>query len=180
MDMVSGKKRREEVKYQIRSVVFTEEDVRKKLRVIKQGKQPVLDKLKGKLYVYRSMAGSGLLVERLAYAYNEVIASRVVPRGWEMSRTVMLLKKKKPVTREHRLIALTNAGYILFMGIMKNMVVEHLDRNVLTSDFQAGFTGGKRLEENLLIVRYCNEEMYRKGRKLVVVAIDIEKAVREG
>ena len=28
----------------------------------------------------------------------------------------------------------------------------------------------------LFIVRYCIEEMYRKGRELVVVAIDFEKA----
>ena len=29
-------------------------------------------------------------------------------------------EKKKPVAREHRPIALTNVGYKLFMGIMKN------------------------------------------------------------
>ena len=38
--------------------------------------------------------------------------------------------------------------------------MEHLDRNGLIIDFQAGFTGSKRLEENLFIVRYCIEEMY--------------------
>ena len=42
--------------------------------------------------------------------------------------------------------------------------------NGLISDYQAGFTGGRRLEENLFIVRYCIEETYRLGRKLVVVA----------
>ena len=44
------------------------------------------------------------------------------------------------------------------------------------SDYQAGFTGGRRLEENLFIVRYCIEETYSLGKRLVVVAIDFEKA----
>ena len=72
-----------------------------------------------------------------------VIASGVVPRVWKLSRTVILPKKKKPVARKHRPIALTNVGYKLFMGIMKNRIVEHLDRNGLISEFQAGFTGGR-------------------------------------
>ena len=67
----------------------------------------------------------------------------------------MILKTNKPRAREHRPIALTNVGYKLFMGLMKNKLVEHLDRNWLISDYQAGFTGGKRLEENLFSVRYC-------------------------
>ena len=62
------------------------------------------------------------------------------------------------------------------MGLIKNKLVEHLDRNGLISDYQARFTGGRRLEENLFIARYCIEETYRLGRKLVVVAIDFEKA----
>ena len=85
-------------------------------------------------------------------------------------------KKKKPVAREHKPIALTNVGYKLFMGIVKSKIVEHFDRNGLISDFQAGFTGGMRLKKNLFLVRYCIEEMYRRGRELVVVAIDFEKA----
>ena len=36
--------------------------------------------------------------------------------------------------------------------------------------------GGRRLEENLFIVRYCIEETCRLGRELVVVSIDFEKA----
>ena len=88
----------------------------------------------------------------------------------------MIPKKKKPVAREHRPIALTNVGYKLFMGVIKNKIAQHLDRNGLISDHQVGFTGGRRLEENLFIVRYCIEETYRLARELVVVAIDFEKA----
>ena len=62
--------------------------------------------------------------------------------GWcrRTSKSVMISKKKKPVAREHRPIALTNVGYKLFMGEVKNRIVQHLDRYRLISDYQAGFT----------------------------------------
>ena len=87
------------------------------------------------------------------HAYNGVMDSGVVPEGWRKSRTVMIPKTKKPVAREHRPIALTNVRYKLFMGVVKNMIVQHLDRNGLIADYQEGSTGGRRLEENLFTVR---------------------------
>ena len=133
-------------------VVFTVDEVRNVLG----GKQPGPDKLKGELY--KSIMGSDELVRRLTMAYNVVIDSRVLPEGWRTSRTVTIPKNKKPVAREHRSIALTNVGYKLFMGVVKNMIVQHMDRNGLISNYQAGFTGGRRLEDNLFIVKYCIEE----------------------
>ena len=62
------------------------------------------------------------------------------------------------------------------MGLVNSKVVEHLERNRLIRDYQAVFTGGRRLEENLFIVRYCIEETFRLGKRLIVVAIDFEKA----
>ena len=58
------------------------------------------------------------------------------------------------------------------MGLVKRKLVEHLERNKLISDYQAGFTGGRMLEENLFIVRYCIDETFRLGKRLIVIAID--------
>ena len=57
----------------------------------------------------------------------------------------MIPKTGKPTAKEHRPIALTNMGYKIFMGLVKSKLVEHLERNSLISDYQAGFTGGRRL-----------------------------------
>ena len=67
------------MRYPMKNVDFTKDDARKGLRAIKRRKKPGPDKLKGELY--RSMAESVLLVERLTGAYNEAIASGVVPGG---------------------------------------------------------------------------------------------------
>ena len=112
----------------------------------------------------------------MTQAYTAVLNEGTIPEGWKESKTVMIPKTGKPTAREHRPIALTNVGYKIFMTLVKSKLGEHLERNRLISDYQAGFTGGRRLEENLFIVRYCIEETFRFGKRLIVVAIDFEKA----
>ena len=60
------------------------------------------------------------MVAKLTGAYNAALEDGIVQRWWKKSRTVMIPKTNKPRAREHRPIALTNVGYNLFMGLMKN------------------------------------------------------------
>ena len=64
---------------------------------------------------------------------------------------VIIPKTKKPRAKEHRPIARTNVRYKLFIGLVKDKPVQHLDRNDMISDYNAGFTRGRNLEENLFI-----------------------------
>ena len=95
----------------------------------------------------------------------------------ENSRTVMIPKAKKPEAREHRPIALTNVGYKIFMGLIKDKIVEYLRRRSdQENEYQSGFTGGRRLEENLFMLHYCVETSYKRREQLIVIAIDFAKA----
>ena len=104
----------------------------------------------------------------MTQAYNAVPTEGTVPKGWKESKIVMLPKTGKPTAKDHRPIAFTNMGYKIFVGLVKSKLVEHLERNILISDYQAGFTGDRRSEENLFIVRYYIAETFRLGRRLVV------------
>ena len=53
------------------------------------------------------------------------------------------------------------------------MKQEMLDGRV--SGLQAGFTEGRRIEENLWILGNCVEESYVKKEGLVVVAVDLAR-----
>ena len=66
-----------------------------------------------------------------------------------------------------RPISLTNVGFKIFMGLVKSKLVEHLERRGLISNNQAGFAGGRTLEENLFIVGNCIKETYRLGKRLL-------------
>ena len=52
---------------------------------------------------------------------------------------------------------------------MKNKLVEHLDRNGLISDYQAGFTRGRRLE--FALVRAL--KYYKCDPRLIEIIVDI-------
>ena len=172
MDMLSGNINKTEVMYPMPKIVLDVDDVRRALGKVKKGKLPGPDKLKGE--IYKTLKDNEKLVIHLTKANNAVLEDGTVPEKWKRSRTVMIPKTRKPTAKEHRPIALTNVGYKLFMRLVKDKLVQHLDRNGMISDYQAGFTGGRRLEENLFIVRYCIED--RLGRELVVVSIDFEQA----
>ena len=62
------------------------------------------------------------------------------PYAWALSKTVMVPKKEKPPIRYIRPIALTNAIYKLFMGILKTKVEHQIRQIQQESVVQAGFT----------------------------------------
>ena len=150
MDMLSGNINKTEVIYPMPKIVLDVDDVRRALGKVKKGKQPGPDKLKGE--IFKSLKDSEKLVIHLTEAYNAVLEDGTVTEKWKRSRTVMISKTKKPTAKEHRPIALTNVGYKLFMGLVKDKLVQHLDRNRMISDYQAGFTGARRLEEICLLL----------------------------
>ena len=98
------------------------------------------------------------------------------PMEWKQSKTVLIPKKRKPTTKDLRPIALTNTSYKLYMSLIKQKLVDHLARNKQFSLFQAGFTGGRRLEDNLFILSYCIYDSRKNKKPLFVCAIDFEKA----
>ena len=62
------------------------------------------------------------------------------------------------------------------MNLVKDKIVEHIRRQAEEqSKFQSGFTRGRRLEDNLFILRYCIEGSYKRGKHLFVMAIDFAK-----
>ena len=89
----------------------------------------------------------------------------------------MIPKTKKPEPKDHRPFALTNVGYEIFMSLVMDNVVENIRPVEEESEFQSGnFTGGRRLEDNLFILRYCIKGSYKRGIPLFVMAIDFAKA----
>ena len=80
---------------------------------------------------------------------NKVMEEGIVPKGWKISKIVMIMKTKKPEPRDHRPIALTNVAYKIFKSLVKDKIVEHIRQAKEQSEFQSGFTGGRRLEDNI-------------------------------
>ena len=58
------------------------------------------------------------------------------------------------------------------MSLVKDKIVEHMRQAEEQSKFQSVFTRGRRLEDNLFILRYCIERSYMRGKPLFMMAID--------
>ena len=69
------------------------------------------------------MFKSEKLVLYLTEAYNTVLNEGTVHVGWKGSKTVMIPKTEKPIAKEQRVIALTNMGYKIFIGLVVLVVV---------------------------------------------------------
>ena len=155
-------------------VCFERGDVERRLKRIKDGKQPGPDGMKGE--IYKALGSSGVCVGGIMGVYNGVLNDGIVGEGWRESRTVMVPKVKRPVAKQHRPIALMNMGCKLFMGMLKDKMVEQRMSDWRVGDLQCGFTEGRRMQENLFVLSHCVEESYRMKRELVVVAVDFSKA----
>ena len=49
-----------------------------------------------------------MCTEKIRMAMNKVMKERIVPEGWKISKTVMILKTKTPEPKDHRPIALSH------------------------------------------------------------------------
>lgn len=173
MDMV-GRANMTDYIGKMSKVIFGKEDIREQISQLKVGKQPGPDKLKPEIYKWLNQ--SEYCIEVITNCMNEILETGEPPAKWQKSRTSLIPKKSKPRVNELRPIALTNVSYKLFMSLLKKSLIEHLDRNNKVSVYQSGFTKNRRLEDNILILRYCISETRRSGTPLIVTAIDFTKA----
>ena len=155
-------------------VRITSDNIRKQLNKLKGGKQPGPDGIKPE--IYRWIKNSDTCVNTLTATMNKLLNDRKPPEQWKTSKTILIPKKSKPKYNELRPIALTNVSYKIFMGVVKDKLVEHMERNDRIIDYQAGFTKNRRLEDNILLLKYCIHDSRKCGKPLIVTAIDFKKA----
>ena len=113
---------------------ITTDDVTQQIRKIKERKSAGPDGIK--------IIGNDIkCINSLAESMNKIITKEDnIPESWYTSRTVLLPKTKKPTVKDLRPIALTNATYKLFLGILKTQIEHHIRYIQEESEVQAGFT----------------------------------------
>ena len=173
-EMVGLNNLRTEMRFEMEEVYFTTREVQKQLQNLKSKKTPGPNSMKPEIYKW--MADSNVCLELFTHCVNKLMRDGRPPTDWKKSSTILIPKKEKPTSKELRPLALTNITYKIFMSLIKERIFKHLERNDMISEYQAGFTKGRRIEENLMILRYCMVDSKRKGKPLYVAAIDYAKA----
>lgn len=167
----------DEVEHQIRPMEkpdISVEKVERRVKKLKNKKAAGPDGLKAE--IYKAMIGERNMLVKLTECFRNELEEEEKPEEWKRSKTKMLEKTRKPTPKDLRPIALTNISYKLYMSLLKDEIEDHLRKNNVILETQAGFTEGGRVEDNLFILQYCVEENFRKKKPLIVISIDYSKA----
>ena len=153
---------------------ITVEDLKKQLKKTKDKKCPGPDGIRPELM--KALSGSDVCMKHLANCYNAILEDGIRGTNWEFSITKLQPKISKPTVKDLRPIALTDVPYKIFMGIMKDKIENHLKINNITQDLQAGFTKGKRITDNLYMLKHTVERSFNTNQPLIVTSVDFQKA----
>lgn len=149
--------------------------VKESIRKLKDKKAAGPDCLKPELY--KTLKDNQKFLETVTQCFNKILEGEGIPAGWKTSKTTMIPKKAKPTSSQFRPIAMTDISYKLFMTTaVKDKIEEHLKINDVIKETQNGFTEKGRMENNLMLLRYCIEKSDKLSRPLYVIAIDFSKA----
>ena len=140
-------------------------DVKTQLKKIKHRKAPGPDGIKAELF--KVLVDSNKCTEELTLCLNNILTE---------DDTVLIPKTKRPTVKDLRPIALTNASYKIFTGILKTKIEEHIKITQGRSDLQASYTENRRISNNLYILRYCIEESFKSKQPLIVLLVDFKKS----
>ena len=155
-------------------VIINEKKVKKHICSMKNGKSPGPDGLK--IELYKELTKSNVCLKKMTECMREEYNRTEKPSSWKTSKTTMIPKTAKPMAKDLRPIALTDNSYKIFMSIIKEEIENHLTRNEIIKESQAGFSKGCRIEDNLFILNYCVEDAFLRKKSLIVTAIDYSKA----
>ena len=173
MDMAMPTK---EIIIPMKATEMKDEELKENLRKLKNNKAAGTDKLKAELF--KELGKRGKCREVMLRCFNSVLEGGDTPESWNISRTKMIRKERRPTVRDFRPIAITNISYKIFMSYIREKIEEHLRLNNLIKDNQIGFTGGGRIEYNHMILQYIVEKTKKEDedRQLIITALDFKKA----
>ena len=154
-------------------IKFEEEEVERKLRNIKQTGAPGPDKVWSK--VLHDMAD--ILAGPLAIIYNKLMEEGGVPLIWKMANVCPIFKKgTKGDPANYRPVSLTCVVGKVMESLVRDKIMEHLDRNSLIRPSQHGFMSGKSTATNMLVYMEALTKLLDEGHSVDVLYLDFAKA----
>ena len=154
-------------------VDITEEDVMRVIDKLKICKSPGPDKIYPRILKEVKEAIS----KRLCAIFNLSLRTGKVVSEWKLVNVTPLFKKgDKSNPGNYRPISLTSVICKLMESILRDKIVEFLEKNNSIRDSQHGFRNRRSCLTNLLDFLYDIYEMYEEGRAVDIIYLDFQKA----
>ena len=196
--MISGDKEMTEMLNTFFVSVFTREDTRnipvprpERLDRVLTTARITAEKVKRKVKRLRSGSAAGpdgvgpQLLQKLIESLDRPLAaimqksldSGVVPRDWRTANVTPIFKKgSRSAPGNYRPVSLTSVCCKVMEQILKDAIVEHLDRNGIMRKSQHGFLRGRSCMTNLISFMDKITEALDRGEPADVVFLDFAKA----
>ena len=157
----------------LESFVISAAQVQQKLTKLKPNSAPGPDRLWPRIL--------GRLAEVIALPlsmiYNRCLIESSVPSEWKDANVTPIFKKgSKGMAGNYRPVSLTCILCKIMESILKDGIVEHLERHNLLRDSQHGFMAGKSTLSNLLEYLEDLTRLIDQGHAVDVVYLDFAKA----
>ena len=154
-------------------VDITEEDVMRVIDKLKICKSPGPDKIYPRILKEVKEAISKLLCA----IFNLSLRTGKVVSEWKLANVTPLFKKgDKSNPGNYRPISLTSVVCKLMESILRDKIVEFLEKNNIIRDSQHGFRNRRSCLTNLLDFLHGIYEMYEEGRAVDIIYLDFQKA----
>ena len=157
----------------INDINITEEQIVKKLKKLKVNKSPGPDSVHPR--VINELAET--LSVPLVIIYNTSIRTKTLPMDWKHANVSVIFKKgSKTTPKNYRPVSLTSILCKTLESIVRDSIIEHMEKNNLFSKKQFGFITGRSTVLQLLHVLNIWIEILDQGGDLEVVYCDFMKA----
>ena len=118
-----------------------------------------------------------ILAGPLAIIYNKLMEEGDVPNIWRMANVCPIFKKgSKGDPANYRPVSLTCVVGKVMESLIRDKIVEHLERNTLIRSSQHGFLAGRSTTTNLLVYMETLTKLLDQGHAVDVLYLDFAKA----
>jgi len=154
-------------------IEFDTNTVKKKLINLKKDKSPGPDGIHPMLL--HSTADT--IAKPLADIFNASFAQGVIPADWRKANISAIHKKgRKDSPSNYRPVSLTSVPCKIMESIIRDAVVDHIEKNMKVSEHQHGFVKGRSCLTNLLEVLEAWTRILDEGYGFDVIYLDYRKA----
>ena len=155
------------------SLIIKEDDVIAKLGKLKLGKSAGPDGISTTFL----MNTKHLISKPLTLIYNKTITEGVVPQDWKRANVTPLFKKgSREEPGNYRPISLTSVVCKVMESILKNEILDHINKEIPINKSQHGFTANRSCLTNLIEYLEKVTEILDSGGSLDVIYLDFSKA----
>ena len=151
----------------------TPDMVKSKLLKLKMNKAPGIDSVGTRILLELSEEIS----ETVAELFNKSLKSGDVPQDWKMANVTAVYKKgKKSSPSNYRPVSLTVNLCKIFESVMRDSIIQHLEKHKLVTGSQHGFVKNKSCLTNLLIFMEEITNYLDAGYPVDIIYLDFQKA----